>query len=63
MPDAETALLLYDRYFPRDKPGPASDLAGFPCVRQGLRAVMTDHRRATYFAASRHVDRRNRSQL
>ena len=42
MPDAETALLLYDRYFPRDKPGPASDLAGFPCVRQGLRAVITD---------------------
>jgi hypothetical protein len=54
MPDAETALLLYDRYFSGNKPRPVSDLAGFPCVRQGLRAVMTDHRRATYFAAARH---------
>jgi 23S rRNA pseudouridine955/2504/2580 synthase len=53
MPDAETALLLYDRYFPRDKPRPVSDLAGFPCAMQGLRAVMTDLRRATYFAAAR----------
>jgi 23S rRNA pseudouridine955/2504/2580 synthase len=53
MPDAETALLLYDRYFPGNKPRPVSDLAGFPCAKQGLRAVMTNRRRATYFAAAR----------
>ena len=42
MPDAETALLLYDRYFSGSEPRPVSDLAGFPCAKQGLRAVMTD---------------------
>jgi 23S rRNA pseudouridine955/2504/2580 synthase len=56
MPDAETALLLYDRYFSGGRPRPVSDLAGFPCATQGLRAVMTDHRRATYFAAA-HLSR------
>src|SRR5439155_26556779 len=51
MPDAETALLLYDRYFPGNKLRPVSDLAGFPCGKQGLRAVMPYHRPATSLAA------------